>query len=673
MNFIRCSKVSMARMQRFLFQFLNILAAISIVHCQSGDSLTPNSSLRNGQSLTSPGGIFQLGFFTPISGSVQGYIAIWYNNSSVTERKVVWIANRNQSVNTSTSILNFTSHGNLILFDKGTDVSWSTGTSTAQNSAQLQLKDSGNLVLTVAGGSDGNGGSKETLWQSFDHPSDTLLPGMRLGVDYRTNTLWQLVSWKSVTNPSPGSYAFKMETRGVPEIFLWNDSSKIFRTGPWNDKGSFSGNPRMKNRDISSQLEFNFVSNSSMVYYSTQYKVGWSVLTRAVMNASGQYERWNWESGGWLHFWSVPEEDCDRYASCGRNSICTWDYSIKSCDCLEGFAPAPKNGSLGCDRKKPLSCASNRVLKVIAKLPDTENATIRGLMSLGACNDVCTNDCSCVAYALVGENGCVTWEGDLLDLRNFPDGGDVLYIRLEGSSRRSKLVWEIAVPVFLAFLLLCIVFFWRRSRAGKQDCNETGPETSSVRDDTSLLTCPSKGDRGDCRSLSPMAFDVSDSRSRTMTMTMTRSRSRSRSINSETYGPSNEGAGRLDILEALPSYDLSTIKAATNDFSIDNKLGEGGFGVVYMAYRLWKDGRSLELLDDALDCSYPTTEILRCIRMALLCVQENTEDRPTMAEVVMMLASEDQLLTPLKQPLIRSMAYERGFTTQEMSITMTGR
>ncbi|KAG6471025.1 hypothetical protein ZIOFF_072118 [Zingiber officinale] len=78
----------MARMQRFLFPFLNILAAISIVHCQTSDSLTPNSSLRNDQNLTSSGGIFQLGFFTPISGSVQGYIAIWYNNSSITERTV---------------------------------------------------------------------------------------------------------------------------------------------------------------------------------------------------------------------------------------------------------------------------------------------------------------------------------------------------------------------------------------------------------------------------------------------------------------------------------------------------------------------------------------------------------------------------------------------------------
>lgn len=28
-------------------------------------------------------------------------------------------------------------------------------------------------------------------------------------------------------------------------------------------------------------------------------------------------------------------------------------------------------------------------------------------------------------------------------------------------------------------------------------------------------------------------------------------------------------------------FDLSTLKIATNDFSEDNKLGEGGFGAVY--------------------------------------------------------------------------------------------
>ena len=31
----------------------------------------------------------------------------------------------------------------------------------------------------------------------------------------------------------------------------------------------------------------------------------------------------------------------------------------------------------------------------------------------------------------------------------------------------------------------------------------------------------------------------------------------------------------------LPLFDLSTIARATDDFSLNNKLGEGGFGPVY--------------------------------------------------------------------------------------------
>lgn len=38
--------------------------------------------------------------------------------------------------------------------------------------------------------------------------------------------------------------------------------------------------------------------------------------------------------------------------------------------------------------------------------------------------------------------------------------------------------------------------------------------------------------------------------------------------------------GRHDDLE-LPFFDLTTILKATNNFSIENKLGEGGFGPVY--------------------------------------------------------------------------------------------
>ena len=40
--------------------------------------------------------------------------------------------------------------------------------------------------------------------------------------------------------------------------------------------------------------------------------------------------------------------------------------------------------------------------------------------------------------------------------------------------------------------------------------------------------------------------------------------------------------GELVISEELPFIDLATIRSATNEFSDSNKLGQGGFGTVYM-------------------------------------------------------------------------------------------
>lgn len=54
-------------------------------------------------------------------------------------------------------------------------------------------------------------------------------------------------------------------------------------------------------------------------------------------------------------------------------------------------------------------------------------------------------------------------------------------------------------------------------------------------------------------------------------------------------------------------------------------------------------------MDKKLDGSYALTEVSRCIHIALLCVQQQPEDRPNMASVVIMLGSEGSLPAP-KQP-----------------------
>ena len=46
---------------------------------------------------------------------------------------------------------------------------------------------------------------------------------------------------------------------------------------------------------------------------------------------------------------------------------------------------------------------------------------------------------------------------------------------------------------------------------------------------------------------------------------------------------------------------------------------------------MWSEGRALELVDPSLGERSEVASIMRCIRVGLLCVQENATDRPTMA------------------------------------------
>ncbi|KAL5737860.1 hypothetical protein ACOSP7_030621 [Xanthoceras sorbifolium] len=67
------------------------------------------------------------------------------------------------------------------------------------------------------------------------------------------------------------------------------------------------------------------------------------------------------------------------------------------------------------------------------------------------------------------------------------------------------------------------------------------------------------------------------------------------------------------------------------------------------AWILWKEERPMELIDDNLGDSCPQSEVLRCIHVGLLCVQQRHEDRPNMSSVILMLGSESSLPQP-KQP-----------------------
>ncbi|CAF2130881.1 BnaA03g45870D [Brassica napus] len=81
-------------------------------------------------------------------------------------------------------------------------------------------------------------------------------------------------------------------------------------------------------------------------------------------------------------------------------------------------------------------------------------------------------------------------------------------------------------------------------------------------------------------------------------------------------------------------------------YQMDGSVGN----LVTYTWRLWSNGSPLELMDPSFRDNYLTNEIIRCIHIALLCVQEDVEDRPTMSAIVQMLTTSSIALAAPRPP-----------------------
>ncbi|XP_028547367.1 G-type lectin S-receptor-like serine/threonine-protein kinase At4g27290 [Dendrobium catenatum] len=497
------------------------------------DTLTLTSPLYDGHTLLSPSKTFALGFFTPTnSNSGRRYIGIWYHN--IPNQTVVWVANRRNPLITPNGTLSLTPNGTLLISsaNPNSSIFWSSKPGRAAIDPVARLLDSGDFIVEDKDG---------FLWQSFDHPTDKLLPGMKLGWDIASGINRNLTAWASPYDPTPGKYSLFIDPRGDPQLVLADVGNWVWRGGPWNGL-SFSGCPAEASAGATLGFGLRFVWNKAEMSYMFDV-ADRPALSYVYADSAGVAARWNL-------YWEAPQDPCDYTGVCGSYSICKAN-NTPLCSCLTGFTPSDpaswafRDGSKGCKRTTGLDCTNGTDGFLVidgAKLPDTAEATVNMSKGLDECRQWCLTKCSCAAYASASVSaggvgvGCVIWNGEVRDLRVFAEAGQKLFVRLAAAdmpitaNKRSPIstltIFEIticciSVAALSIAVMLCI---WKYRSKRKQS------------------TCI-------CAHLDDSVY---------------------KKVNT----------GETEIAE-LFLFEMDIIKAGTNHFCNENKLGEGGFGPVY--------------------------------------------------------------------------------------------
>ncbi|KAG5233488.1 G-type lectin S-receptor serine/threonine-protein kinase [Salix suchowensis] len=438
------------------------------------DTISAGSSLSGDLTIVSAGKVFELGFFNP-GNSSNYYIGMWYYRDRVSEQTIVWVANRETPVSDRFSSELRISGGDLVLFNESKIPIWSTNLSSSRSSSvEAVLNDNGNLVLR-----DGSNSSVSPLWQSFDFPAHTWLPGAKIGLNKITKRSTRLISWKSKDNPSPGLFSLELDPNQSRYLIFWNRSIYYWSSGSWNGQ-IFTLVPEMRSNYI---YNFSYVNNTNESYF-TYSLYNETLISRFVMEDVGQIQQTSWleSTQKWFLFWSQPKTQCEVYASCGAFGSCN-EKSQPFCNCLRGFNPKKTEDwgwgvySEGCERASNLQCGNSSVVNGKndrffssnnLELPsNSQTVEARGAQE---CESACLSRCNCTAYAYDGSL-CSVWSGDLLDMKQLGDDSNekTIYIRLAASefssskNDRGIVIGGVVGSVVIASLFgLAMFVFWRR-------------------------------------------------------------------------------------------------------------------------------------------------------------------------------------------------------------------
>ncbi|KAL9303662.1 hypothetical protein ACSQ67_020925 [Phaseolus vulgaris] len=398
------------------------------LHASSSFSLSVEK-LNEDVIVSSPKPTFTAGFYAV--GHNAFCFAIWYTNSPNT---LVWIANRDHPVNGKRSTLSLLKSGNLVLTDAAQFQVWSTATATTSKQVHLRLHDSGNLVLLE------DSSNNTVLWQSFDFPTDTLLPNQPL----RGST--NLVSSRSGSNHSSGFYKLFFDFENVLRLIYQGPRvSSVFWPYAWLQSNNFgNGNGRSTFNDSRVALLDDLgavLSSDNFTFRTIDY--GTVLQRRLTLDHDGNVRVYTMIDGEekWVVSGLFRQQPCFIHGICGPNSYCTNDPTIgRKCSCLPGHRwNNTQDWSQGCEPNFQSGCGNTPQESNFLTLPQTDfYGYDYGLYSnhtYQQCVDECLRLCECKGFQFnfpkqdgLGSHCYLKWQ--LLNGHRSADFDGAFFLRL---------------------------------------------------------------------------------------------------------------------------------------------------------------------------------------------------------------------------------------------------
>ncbi|XP_042971495.1 G-type lectin S-receptor-like serine/threonine-protein kinase CES101 [Carya illinoinensis] len=461
-----------------------------LAHVQAKSTLKPGEALRYPDQLVSADGRFRLGFFTFSSPDVSdvGYLGIWYSDDAYNTK--LWVANRDRPISVSTGNLTMEADGQLRIVNSGGSPIPLNSKQTAPNSTAT-LDNSGNFIVKDL---NPDGSTKRILWESFDYPTDTLLPGMKLGINNITGKEWKLTSWLSEQVAAPGGFSLEWSpANGTRQLVMRHRGNMYWLSGVGSESDFQNLGYKMTLDNV--YYNFSYIFNENESYFS--YSVPNGRISRLVLSSDGM----------------LTDNPKPIYVTRG---MC-FGYSLEP-GCVQQNSPACRTSSQKFEQR------SVQFLGPRASQWDDNSNT-----SIGDCWTKCWSNCSCVGFDSYSGNGtgCLFHESGQFVEENTGINAQNIYVLITPKTPAKKWwIWIIVavVAVLAAVILGCLYFLRKKKLRRDQESNQ----------EVALLF-------------------------------------------GDTKEASNDGKKGHDV----KVFSFPSIVAATENFSTENKLGQGGFGPVY--------------------------------------------------------------------------------------------